>query len=66
MVGDQLAHHCIDVDHAREFLRNQVGERLVAGLLHMRGQHIRGGHEFRGGAVPLQAGLDELGELVGW
>ena len=30
----------------------------------MLGQHIRGGHEFRGGAVPLQTGLDELGELV--
>ena len=30
----------------------------------MLGQHIRRGHEFRGGAVPLQTGLDELGQLV--
>ena len=30
----------------------------------MLGQHVRRGHEFRGGAVPLQTGLDELGQLV--
>ncbi|MGZ7036123.1 MAG: hypothetical protein ACXVIQ_13000 [Ilumatobacteraceae bacterium] len=65
VVGDQLAHHSVDIDDARKFLRNEFGERLVADRLHMLGQHIGGGQEFRGGAVPLQTGLDELGKLIG-
>ena len=64
MVGDQSAHHGVDVDHVRDLGPDHLGERLVADRPHMLGQHIRRGHEFRGDAVPCQTGLDERGQLV--
>ena len=64
MVGDQPAHHGVDVDHVRDLGPDHLGERLVANRPHMLVHHVRRGHELRGDAVPCQTVLDELGQLV--